>query len=436
MANIFVQTFGCSANFAEGEIIKGLLSDSNHNIIQAKEEADVIILNICTVKGNQNALKEIRKTNQDFPETKLIIAGCIPLDIIPEVRKIAYDVSFINTHNINQIITVVEEALADNPIEILTKTNLERINLPRIRHNPIVGIIPISNGCDSACTFCSVKFIKGNTKSYAPETIINELKQCIIDGCKEIWLTSQDTGCYGHDINTNIVDLLKKLIQVQGDFKIRLGMANPKHIKNYYKELVEIYKSNKMFKFLHIPVQSGSDFILEKMRRDHTAQDYIRIIDYFRTQIPEMTFSTDIICGFPGETREMFEQTLELIKITKTDVVNISRFSARERTLAEKMPDQISEAEKKQRSTELTNIFWQISEEQNKKWIDWEGEIIIDEKVKNNEWLGRNYAYKQVVVNGSFELGQKINVKITSATKFALKSIVLEKFLELQGKDF
>lgn len=436
MANIFVQTFGCSANFAEGEIIKGLLSDSNHNIIQAKEEADVIILNICTVKGNQNALKEIRKTNQDFPETKLIIAGCIPLDIIPEVRKIAYDVSFINTHNINQIITVVEEALADNPIEILTKTNLERINLPRIRHNPIVGIIPISNGCDSACTFCSVKFIKGNTKSYAPETIINELKQCIIDGCKEIWLTSQDTGCYGHDINTNIVDLLKKLIQVQGDFKIRLGMANPKHIKNYYKELVEIYKSNKMFKFLHIPVQSGSDFILEKMRRDHTAQDYIRIIDYFRTQIPEMTFSTDIICGFPGETREMFEQTLELIKITKTDVVNISRFSARERTLAEKMPDQISEAEKKQRSTELTNIFWQISEEQNKKWIDWEGEIIIDEKGKNNEWLGRNYAYKQVVVNGSFELGQKINVKITSATKFALKSIVLEKFLELQGKDF
>jgi len=436
MANIFVQTFGCSANFAEGEIIKGLLSDSNHNIIQAKEEADVIILNICTVKGNQNALKEIKKTNQDFPETKLIIAGCIPLDIIPEVRKIAYDVSFINTHNINQIITVVEEALADNPIEILTKTNLERINLPRIRHNPIVGIIPISNGCDSACTFCSVKFIKGNTKSYAPETIINELKQCIIDGCKEIWLTSQDTGCYGHDINTNIVDLLKKLIQVQGDFKIRLGMANPKHIKNYYKELVEIYKSNKMFKFLHIPVQSGSDFILEKMRRDHTAQDYIRIIDYFRTQIPEMTFSTDIICGFPGETREMFEQTLELIKITKTDVVNISRFSARERTLAEKMPDQISEAEKKQRSTELTNIFWQISEEQNKKWIDWEGEIIIDEKGKNNEWLGRNYAYKQVVVNGSFELGQKINVKITSATKFALKSIVLEKFLELQGKDF
>jgi len=436
MANIFVQTFGCSANFAEGEIIKGLLSDSNHNIIQAKEEADVIILNICTVKGNQNALKEIRKTNQDFPETKLIIAGCIPLDIIPEVRKIAYDVSFINTHNINQIITVVEEALADNPIEILTKTNLERINLPRIRHNPIVGIIPISNGCDSACTFCSVKFIKGNTKSYAPETIINELKQCIIDGCKEIWLTSQDTGCYGHDINTNIVELLKKIIQVQGDFKIRLGMANPKHIKNYYKELVEIYKSNKMFKFLHIPVQSGSDFILEKMRRDHTAQDYIRIIDYFRTQIPEMTFSTDIICGFPGETREMFEQTLELIKITKTDVVNISRFSARERTLAEKMPDQISEAEKKQRSTELTNIFWQISEEQNKKWIDWEGEIIIDEKGKNNEWLGRNYAYKQVVVNGSFELGQKINVKITSATKFALKSIVLEKFLELQGKDF
>ena len=436
MANIFVQTFGCSANFAEGEIIKGLLSDSNHNIIQAKEEADVIILNICTVKGNQNALKEIKKTNQDFPETKLIIAGCIPLDIIPEVRKIAYDVSFINTHNINQIITVVEEALADNPIEILTKTNLERINLPRIRHNPIVGIIPISNGCDSACTFCSVKFIKGNTKSYAPETIINELKQCIIDGCKEIWLTSQDTGCYGHDINTNIVELLKKIIQVQGDFKIRLGMANPKHIKNYYKELVEIYKSNKMFKFLHIPVQSGSDFILEKMRRDHTAQDYIRIIDYFRTQIPEMTFSTDIICGFPGETREMFEQTLELIKITKTDVVNISRFSARERTLAEKMPDQISEAEKKQRSTELTNIFWQISEEQNKKWIDWEGEIIIDEKGKNNEWLGRNYAYKQVVVNGSFELGQKINVKITSATKFALKSIVLEKFLELQGKDF
>lgn len=434
MANIFVQTFGCSANFAEGEIIKGLLSDSNYNIVQTKEKADVIILNICTVKGNQNALKEIKKTKQDFPNNKLIIAGCIPIDIVPEVRKIAYDVSFVNTHNINQIVTVVEEALSDNPIEILTKTNLERINLPRIRHNPVVGIIPISNGCDSACTFCSVKFIKGNTKSYAPEIIINEVKQCVTDGCKEIWLTSQDTGCYGHDINTNVVELLKRIIQVEGDFKIRLGMANPKHIKNYYKDLVEVYKSNKMFKFLHIPVQSGSDFILEKMRREHTSQDYVKIIDYFRQQIPEMTFSTDIICGFPGETKEMFEQTLELIKTTKTEVVNISRFSARERTIAEKMLNQVSEAEKKQRSTELTNLFWHISQEQNKKWIDWEGEIIINEKGKNNEWLGRNYAYKQVVVHGNFSLGQRLNVKITDATKFAIKAIVLENVLE--AKDF
>ncbi len=432
MANIFVKTFGCSANFAEGEIIKGLLNDANHQITQNINDSSAIILNICTVKGNNTALTEIKKTKQNHPEKKLIIAGCIPLNLVPEVRKIAYDASFVNTHNINQIVTVVEEALSDNPIEILTKTNLERINLPRIRHNPVIGIIPISNGCDSACTFCSVKFIKGNTKSYSPQSIINEIKQSVNEGCKEIWLTSQDTGCYGHDIGTNLIELLKKIIDLEGDFKIRLGMANPKHVKNYYAELAEILKHDKMFKFLHIPVQSGNDAILEKMKREHTAQDYINIVSYLKKQIPEITISTDIICGFPGETQEQFNNTLKLLELTQPAVVNISRFAPREKTLASKMPDQISTNEKKLRSKELANLFWKISLEQNKKWIGWEGEIIIDEIGKNNVMIGRNYAYKPTIVKGNFNLGDKIKVKINNAGTFDIKGIVLEKDIVAQ----
>lgn len=427
MEKVFVESFGCSANYGEGEIIKGLLHKSKFQVIGDKSDAEVIVLNICTVKGISNALREIRKTKEAYPHKKLVIAGCVSRDIIALIREIDPEASLLSTHNIHDIVPVVEETLNANPVTELAPVPQVKLNLPKIRRNPVVGIVPISNGCDSTCTFCSTKLIKGWHKSYSAEALVNEIKNCLADGCKEIWLTGQDTSCYGLDTGSNLPALLRKLCEVEGDFRLRLGMANPKHFPKFYKELSDVYKNSKMFRFLHIPVQSGNNDILKAMKRDYTVEQFEEIVQAFRKEYPDMTLSTDIIVGFPGETREQFVQSLDLIKRLQFDIINISRFAPRPGTAAPKMENQVDGTEKKERSRIMTNICEHVGFARNQTWKRWEGEIVIDEQGKNGTWVGRNYAYKTVVVNGDFKLGDKVKVKITDIANFYLLGEILEK---------
>ncbi len=416
MNTVFVETYGCAANFSEGEIMKGILKSSNFEIIDDKKSADVIVLNICTVKGNNSAFRQIKNISTKFPKAKLVIAGCVPPDCVSQIQELAKNAAIINTHNVHKIADAVRQVLNNSAVQILGRTKEEKILFPKVRKNPLIGIISISQGCDSACTFCSVKFIKGTHVSYPPKKLIDEVESCVKDGCKEIWLTGQDTSCYGMDIGTNLPKLLQMLVKVEGDFKIRVGMANPKHIKNYTKELIDVFKSDKIFKFLHIPIQSGSNLVLKAMKRDYFVEDFKTIIEQFRKEIPQITLSTDIICGFPNETIEQFNETVKLLKDLKLDAVNISRFAPRPGTLAAKMQSQISGKDKKVRSVEVTSAFVWGAYAKNKNWIGWQGEIVINEAGKHDSFIGRNFAYKPVALKGTFLLGQKLNVKITDCT--------------------
>ena len=420
--NICIKTFGCSANFAEAEMMKGLLAEADFKIVDSIEDAFIVILNICTVKGDDNALKEIRKVHKEHPYKKIIVAGCIPKHLHPQIREIIPDVSFVSTHNVSKVVSVVEETLHDNPVAILAKNKTPKINLPRVRKNPVIGIIPIASGCRGRCAYCSVKLIKGDLVSYPVESIINEVRQCVKDRCKEIWITAQDTGCYGVDIGTNIAELLKKLVEIPGDFKIRLGMANPKYVLLNLEELIKVFKHQKMFKFLHIPVQSGNDKVLKSMNRPYQVEDFRHIIKRFREELPDITISTDIICGFPGETYEQFKDSLLLMDQTKPDVLNISRFVSRPGTRAEKREKQLPGGEIKDRSRKLSSQFEWTAFSNNRKWKNWEGEIIIDEHGKDGTFIGRNHAYKPVIVSGNFVLGQTIKVRIIDVTKFDLRA--------------
>lgn len=403
--------------------MKGLLKQSDFNI--QENSADVTIINVCTVKGDSHALKEIRKAKQDNlnnnSNKKIVVAGCLTQSLIKEVRKLYPEVSLINTHNIKNITSAVNETIANKRVEFISRIKEFKTNLPKVRKNPIIGIIPIANGCDSACTFCSVKLIKGNLFSYPISEILREVEHCVSDGCKEIWLTSQDNGCYGLDIGTNLVELLRAIVEIDCDFTIRVGMANPKHVVKFYEDLIQIYKHPKIFKFLHLPVQSGNNEILNVMKREHTSEDYKKVIQRFREEIPEINISTDIICGFPGETEEQFQDTLKLIQETKLDSCNISRFAPRYGTPAALMT-QVSGEQKKNRSRALTELYESTALEQNKKWIDWNGLVLIDELGKNNTFVGRNYAYKPVILKGDFKLGEYIYVKIMDATSFDLRA--------------
>jgi len=218
------------------------------------------------------------------------------------------------------------------------------------------------------------------------------------------------------------VELLDEVLNIKGDFKIRLGMINPNFALKYLDRLIKVYKNEKMFKFLHVPVQSGNNRILKLMRRKYTVEDYKKIVSRFKKEIPDITVSTDIICGFPSETEEEFLDSFNLIKETKPDILNINMFWPRPKTEAAKMK-QIPSWKIKERTRKLTKLFHRIALEQNKKWIEWNGEIIIDGYGKNNTSVGRNYAYKQVVLKGKYKFGEKVKVEISKATKFDLRAI-------------
>jgi len=206
------------------------------------------------------------------------------------------------------------------------------------------------------CSFCITKLAKGNLQSFPKEDIINEIKKRIEEGYKRINLTSTDNGCYGLDINTSLVSLLKNITEIPGDFKIRIGMINPNYAKLYLNDLIKIYKSDKIIKFLHIPVQSGSNKILKDMNRKYKVQDFINVVSKFRKNILGINISTDIIVGYPTESEEDFEETLNLVKKIKPEVLNISKFTSRPGTKASRLK-QLKTEEIKRRSVILTNLY-------------------------------------------------------------------------------
>jgi MiaB/RimO family radical SAM methylthiotransferase len=244
-------------------------------------------------------------------------------------------------------------------------------------------------------------------------------------GFKEFWLTSQDSACYGKDIGTDLSALLRGVCDVEGDFRVRVGMMNPDHVLGMVDELADVFGSGKVFQFLHLPVQSGDDAVLEAMRRGYTVADFKSVVESFRARLPEVTVSTDVIVGFPSETKQAFENTKRLILDVKPDVVNISKFFARPNTEAAKLvpvtPDELN-----RRSREMTALCTKVWFEQNMAWVGWSGEVLFDERGKGMSWVGRNFAYKPVVVKTSeLLLGRFAQVRVVDAFETYLEAELL-----------
>ena len=422
MTKVYIKTRGCSLNRADGEFMAGLLKEAKFEIIDDPEEAYVIILNSCTVKtpSEENLIKELKHYKGQYKI--VIIAGCVP-QADPEKYK---GYTLVGTKQIHRIVEVVEEALNDNQVCNLSTEENPSLNLPKIRSNPLIEIIPICRGCLGACTYCKTKAARGNLISYPVKDIRLAARKAVLEGAKEIWLTAQDCGCYGFDLGTNLAELLEELVKIEGDFKIRMGMINPDHLLKIKDKLFKIYEHEKIFKFLHLPAQSGNDEVLKAMGRNYTAEDFSKLAMEFKSRFPLSNFSTDIIVGFPGESEQQYWDTLNLIRKIAPDTLNINRFWARPKTAAAKMKKRIQSDEIKRRSRVLTEIFTNISKMQNERWLGWEGEILIIEKGKfENDWIGRNFGYKQAVMQGDFKMGEKVRVKVDKITTYDLRGRVL-----------
>jgi len=428
-----MKTYGCSNNVAESEMMMGMLNSSGHAVKESSEykKADVVVFNMCSVKGPsvQHCMNEIRKIKKENPKKKVVVTGCVPRQLIPELREIDETVSIANTHHIEKINHVVESSLNMKPSEYKHHAKPIKLNFPRLRKNKIISIVPILQGCNDFCTYCSTKLVKGNTFSYPEAKIIEEVKVSLADGCKEVWLTSQDNGAYMTDKQIlGLPKLVDSIASLDGDFFIRIGMANPTYILQCLDEFISALKQEKVYKFAHIPVQSGNNDVLKNMKRRYTVEDYKEIVGRIKKEIPWITIATDIICGFPGESTEAFEDTLNLIRDTEPDVVNISRFHARPGTKAAKMK-QLSGGVIKERSGKLTTLFHELGLEKNRKWIGKECYVLIDEHgKKGDDSIGRTSSYKQVVIKKKLKLGSIVNVKITNAKTHYLEGCLISSY--------
>ncbi|MBI1828488.1 MAG: tRNA (N(6)-L-threonylcarbamoyladenosine(37)-C(2))-methylthiotransferase [Thaumarchaeota archaeon] len=416
MAKIWVEAHGCSASFADSEMISGLILNGGHTLAQSSSDSDLNLIVTCSVK-DVTAHKMIHRIKK-MKTKPLVVAGCLPKAEQSTVERFSPKASLLGPNSLGKTLDVISSTLKGIKRIEITDSDISKVGLPKVRLNSAIGIVEIASGCMSECTFCQTKLSKGDLHSYRIGDIVRQVKHDVEDGCSEIWLTSTDNGCYGFDIGTNLPTLIENVSEIKHNFMIRVGMMNPMYMTRIKQDLLEAFENDKVFKFLHIPVQNGSNRILKEMKRGHTANVFRDTNDAFRKKFERFTISTDIIVGFPSESEEDFAQTINLIEETRPDVTNLSRYSARPGTDAAKM-DQIDVSDVKRRSKIIFELTNEIIHERNLEWIGWRGDVLFDETA-DGITKGRNFAYKPVVIDEDVKIGQKIKVEITKATKHGL----------------
>jgi len=416
MAKIWVEAYGCSASFADSEMISGLIVNGGHTLSQSASDSDLNLIVTCSVK-DATANKMVNRIKR-LSSKPLVVAGCLPKAESSTIEKFDPRASMLGPNSIGKTLDVIDFTLKGKRRIELEDSDVSKVGLPKVRINPVVGIIEIASGCKSECTFCQTKLAKGDLQSYRMGDIVRQIRHDVDDGCKEIWLSSTDNGCYGFDIGTDLPELVTSVGGINREFMIRVGMMNPMYMPRIRERLLESFENDRVFKFLHIPVQSGSNRILKEMKRGHTAKVFKDTTEKFQKKFGRFTISTDIIVGFPSEGEDDFELTLELIKETRPDVINLSRYSARPGTKAAKMK-QLDVSEVKRRSKMVFELAKNIAYERNKEWLGWKGKVLFDE-ISDGVIKGRNLAYKPVIINEERRLGEKIQVEIIQATQHGL----------------
>lgn len=399
-------------------MMAGILKQNGYKIVDDLKKSDLNIVVTCTVKKPTENRMIYRITKLTKTKKPMIVAGCMAKVQRKLIERFAPNASLLGPDSIQKIADVTRVTLEGKRIVELKDSREPKLCLPRISKNPVVHITEISTGCDSACAYCIVRLIKGKLSSYPIDLIVKDVSDAIKSGSKEVWITSQDNAAYRYK-NHRFPDVLKKICEIDGNFFVRVGMMNPQHVKLILDDLFDAYRSEKVFKFLHVPVQSGSDNILKLMKRGYRVKDFVDVVKKFRKSFPQLALSTDIIVGYPNETEKDFQKTVELVKKMEFDVVNISKFGAREGTESARM-GRLDENVVNERSRILHTLSKNLSLERNKKWIGSKCEIIVDEKLVG-AFAGRNFAYKPVFVETKKNiLGKFVDVEIIGATKNSL----------------
>lgn len=422
---VFIESYGCTFNQADGQIIAGNLQENEIDIVDSIDEADVVIVNTCYVKlpTEDKMTYRIQKLQKEFPDKKIIIGGCM-VEIDPEkLEKIGPDISWIGPHQLNKSADIVNGTYCGDVIRETGFSKDSKVCVPKVVDDSLIHILQICEGCLGACTFCCTRFARGPLNSYPIADIVAEAKDAIENGACEIQLTAQDTAAFGRDSGEKLSDLIKEVANLDGDFRVRVGMMHPKNILHDVDGIVDAMKHPKVYDFIHLPIQSGSDKVLSDMRRGHSVSQYKEIVSKFRNEIPNLTLATDIIVGYPTESDEDFNQTVELLKDIKPSLIHLSKYQHRKGAISSSLTEIPHEIMKK-RSKFLSQIKEEITEEENRELVNSIQQVLVIEKGSKGGYIAKTNSYIPVIVE-DVELGTFVDVKITKATSTYLISELL-----------
>ncbi len=395
---VYIKTYGCTLNQADGDLMASILANNNVDISENADDADVVVLNTCTVKKpteqrTLHVLKSLRENGKN-----VVVAGCMAGSRRDAIERIFPNAGILTTDNVQHIYDAVESTHAGKKIVFDSAARSDKLMLFNANNN-VVARVPVNDGCLSSCSFCETKYARGPLNSFSEQLILKAVENSVRNGAKEIQITSQDIGAYGADRKTNIAMLMQKISKIEGDFRVRIGMLNPEHLGRYLDAFTESMNDNVFYKFVHLPVQSGSNRILGQMKRRYTAEQFCEYVRALRSMIPGVAIETDVIVGYPTESLSDFDRTLDLIKEVKPDVTNVSKFCTRPHAAASRFK-MINNTEMSRRSLQLSRLVRSIQKEINSRFVGQRINALMTEYTGRSV-NGRSPSYKQVVLPGA-----------------------------------
>ncbi len=428
----YVRSFGCQLNVSDGEKIKGLLKNVGYDFTEDEQQADIIILNTCAVRESAEdrvfgIIGSLKKLKEEKPSLIIGVAGCMTAqEHIAEKIKNSYpQVDFVmGTSAINSLPLLLLECLKGKKFSAdISEYDDFSEQAEQVRESTFKASVPIMFGCNNFCTYCIVPYVRGRERSRRSEDIINEVKNLVTNGYKEIMLLGQNVNSYGKDLKNGMSfpELLRELNKIEGDFIIRFMSSHPKDASS---ELIDvIFECDKVAKHLHLPVQSGNNNVLERMNRKYTVEKYLEIVEYIRKKSPDFSLTTDLIVGFPNETDEEFNSTVDLIKKVKYDNIYSFIYSERTGTKAAEITDTIPEDIKGQRMRKLLEVQREVSTEHYKRFVGKKMRVLVDGVSKKREGYvtGKSDEFIIVEFEGDKSLvGQFVEVQVIDSMNWAV----------------
>jgi MiaB-like tRNA modifying enzyme len=398
----YFESYGCALSYGESEMIMQLALERGWELTHELEEADLAVISTCIVVQATEAKMSHRIKELVRSRKPLVVFGCMASAMADKVKRLAPTAMLVPPNQMKALGQVFERCGPERPGP----------GTKGVMH----GNIPISNGCLGNCTYCITKKARGDLRSRPLEDILDHVRSVLGFGRKEIRLTAQDTALYGRDQRgLGLPGLVDRITAIDVDFRIRIGMMNPSSLAKIIGPLLESYRDPKVYKFLHLPLQSGSDDILGPMGRGYKVKDYIKALGDFRRAFPDLYVSTDIIAGFPGETDEDFRRTIQVLEQVRPGIINIKAFSARPGTKAKRMAGRIDTKVVKSRTRELTALRKDISRRELEAFIGRTVPVLLTERPKKGTTMGRTPEYRPIAIKGEHELGQTVDVRMTRA---------------------